>query len=79
MKFVHSMKEKNLISSISIGVNEDSYKLIEDMRYAYLIPDYITIDIAHGHSIKMEKMVVRAEHVLEPEQLGIKRLTGPDL
>ena len=57
MKFVHSMKEKNLISSISIGVNEDSYKLIEDMRYAYLIPDYITIDIAHGHAIKMEKML----------------------
>jgi GMP reductase len=57
LKFVRIMKEKGLISSISIGVNEDSYKLIEEMRYAYLIPDYITIDIAHGHAIKMEKML----------------------
>jgi GMP reductase len=55
--FVRSMKEKNLFSSISIGVNDDSYDLMNQLRKEDLIPDFITIDIAHGHSIKMENMV----------------------
>jgi GMP reductase len=57
INFVRSMKEKNLFSSISIGVNDDSYDLMNLLRKEELIPDFITIDIAHGHSIKMENMV----------------------
>jgi len=55
--FIKTMKEINLISSISIGVNDDSYVLIDELVSKDLIPDYITIDIAHGHSVKMKKMV----------------------
>ena len=55
--FVKTMKEMNLISSISVGVNDESYILIDELVAKDLIPDYITIDIAHGHSIKMQKMV----------------------
>jgi GMP reductase len=55
--FVKTMKEMNLISSISVGVNDESYILIDELVAKDLIPDYITIDIAHGHSIKMKKMV----------------------
>jgi GMP reductase len=51
------MKKLNLISSISVGVNDDSYLLIDELVNKNLIPDYITIDIAHGHCIKMKKMV----------------------
>jgi GMP reductase len=55
--------------SISVGVNQDSYDLIDALSYVWhplrqrcLIGDnfnvdFITIDIAHGHSIKMEKMI----------------------
>jgi len=57
VEFVKTMKELNLISSISIGVNDDSYGLIDYLASKDLIPDFITIDIAHGHSIKMKKMV----------------------
>ena len=57
VEFVKTMKELNLISSISIGVNDDSYGLIDYLVSKDLIPDFITIDIAHGHSIKMKKMV----------------------
>jgi GMP reductase len=57
IEFVKTMKELNLISSISIGVNDDSYGLIDYLVSKDLIPDFITIDIAHGHSIKMKKMV----------------------
>lgn len=55
--FVRKMKSLNLISSISIGVNEDSYLLIDDFASNEIYPDYITIDIAHGHCQKMEKML----------------------
>ena len=57
VEFVKTMKELNLVSSISIGVNDDSYRLIDYLVSKDLIPDFITIDIAHGHSIKMKKMV----------------------
>jgi GMP reductase len=55
--FIRTMKSKKLFTSISIGVNEDSYDLMNFLRKEELIPDFITIDIAHGHSIKMENMV----------------------
>jgi GMP reductase len=57
MTFIKNMKDKNLITSISIGVNGDSYELLENIVLSNLIPDYITIDIAHGHSIQMEQMI----------------------
>jgi len=57
IKFLSDMKELNLITSISLGVNEDSYDLLNQMIQKDLIPDFVTIDIAHGHSIKMEKMI----------------------
>jgi hypothetical protein len=55
--FVRKMKSLNLISSISVGVNEDSYLLIDDFASNEIYPDYITIDIAHGHCQKMQKML----------------------
>jgi len=57
VEFVKMMGEKGLVSSISIGVNQDSYELIDSLVGNNLVPDFITIDIAHGHSIKMEKML----------------------
>jgi GMP reductase len=62
LSFVKDFKEKDLVTSISIGVNEDSYDLV--LKLKDLKPDFITIDIAHGHSIKMEKMVKFVKHIL---------------
>ena len=55
--FIKKMKSSSLYSSISIGVNSNSYELINTLINDNLIPDYITIDIAHGHSIKMKKIL----------------------
>jgi GMP reductase len=55
--FIKKMKSKNLLSSISLGVNQDSYDTIDEIVTSNNIPDFVTIDIAHGHSIKMEKML----------------------
>jgi GMP reductase len=57
IEFVRTMKSKGLISSISIGVNKESYELIDMLIELGLDPDYITVDIAHGHSKVMEKML----------------------
>jgi GMP reductase len=57
VEFIKKMKSFNFPTSISIGVNSDSYELINQLVELDLVPDYITIDIAHGHSIKMEKML----------------------
>ena len=61
--FIKKMKSKKLVSSISLGVNKDSYETIDEIVLANQVsgtdytPDFVTIDIAHGHSIKMEKML----------------------
>jgi GMP reductase len=57
IEFIQEMKRDDLISSISLGVNADAYKLVEEMKQKDAIPDYITIDIAHGHSEKMESIL----------------------
>ena len=57
IKFISDMKKLNLITSISIGVNNDSKTLINKLIELDLVPDYITIDIAHGHAVKMKEML----------------------
>lgn len=56
--FCRTMKEKNLYISLSLGVNQESYELVETLKKNDIVPDFLTIDIAHGHSIKMEKMLM---------------------
>ena len=57
LSFTKEMKRRGLVSSISVGVNEDSYTLVDELKDNNLVPDYITIDIAHGHSRKMKRMI----------------------
>lgn len=64
VEFVRNMKEKGLISSISIGVNEDAYNLLNTLKEQNLIPEYITVDIAHGHSIKMKEIVSYIKQIM---------------
>ncbi|ARU91584.1 guanosine 5'-monophosphate oxidoreductase [Spiroplasma clarkii] len=60
IKFVKKMKAQGLIASISVGVKAADFKLIEDLTQQNLIPEYITIDIAHGHSLNVKNMI---EHI----------------
>lgn len=52
--FLYVCKENELLSSISIGVKESDHQFIRNLDIA---PDYITIDIAHGHSLLMFSML----------------------
>ena len=64
IEFIKKMDELELVTSISIGVNDDSYELIEDICKNNLYVNYITIDIAHGHSVKMKKMIKFIKNLL---------------
>ncbi len=55
--FTKRMHEKGLIASISVGVKEREFDFVEQLANEKIIPDYITIDIAHGHSDSVINMI----------------------
>ncbi|MCA1028299.1 GMP reductase [Cytobacillus kochii] len=55
--FIKDMHARELIASISVGVKEEEYGFIEELAYEKIVPDYITIDIAHGHSNAVIQMI----------------------
>ncbi len=56
-QFILDMQSSSLIASISVGVKEDEYRFIEELAREQITPDYITIDIAHGHSNAVIAMI----------------------
>lgn len=56
--FIEKMNSLSLFTSISVGVTEYWYNIIDELVDKKLSPDYITIDIAHGHSILMKNMLL---------------------
>ncbi|PQD96654.1 GMP reductase [Pradoshia eiseniae] len=57
ISFIQKMRELGLISSISVGVKPEEYEFIEQLAKEELVPDYITIDIAHGHANSVINMI----------------------
>ncbi|SES92482.1 GMP reductase [Oceanobacillus limi] len=57
ISFIEDMKARSLIASISVGVKAEEYEFVERLKEKQLIPDYITIDIAHGHSNAVIDMI----------------------
>lgn len=55
--FIRKMQAQNLIASISVGVKEGEYAFVEELAAQNLVPDYITIDIAHGHANSVINMI----------------------
>lgn len=55
--FIRSMQADGLIASISVGVKEEEYRFIEQLVSEKLVPEFITIDIAHGHSNAVIRML----------------------
>ncbi|MBD8032888.1 MULTISPECIES: GMP reductase [Solibacillus] len=56
-EFIRSMQKQGYIASISVGVKDEEYTFIEELKDAQLVPEYITIDIAHGHSNQVIEMI----------------------
>ena len=56
--FVKNMKSKGLFASISLGVKQPDYDTVDKLVALGLTPDYVTIDIAHGHADSVKNMIV---------------------
>lgn len=57
IEFIKEMESKDLITSISVGVKEEEFTFIDELKSKGLVPDYVTIDIAHGHSNAVINMI----------------------
>lgn len=55
--FIKHMQNSGLFASISVGVKKAEFDFIEKLAQEKLIPEYITIDIAHGHSDSVINMI----------------------
>ncbi|MED4401859.1 GMP reductase [Metabacillus fastidiosus] len=64
ISFIQDMKLRGLISSISVGVQSEEYEFVQQLANENLSPDYITIDIAHGHSEAVIKMIKHIKQLL---------------
>ncbi|WP_340296634.1 GMP reductase [Staphylococcus coagulans] len=57
LPFVKKMHEKGYFASISVGVKQGEFDFINQLKAEGLSPEYITIDIAHGHSDQVIEMI----------------------
>ncbi|MDQ0242790.1 GMP reductase [Bacillus fengqiuensis] len=73
--FVENMQAKGFYASISVGVKEEEYQFIEELAKAELTPEFITIDIAHGHSNAVINMIQHIKKYL-PESFVIAGNVG---
>jgi GMP reductase len=62
--FIKDMHSRGLIASISVGVKEEEYDFVEQLSNDQLIPEFITIDIAHGHSEAVIRMIKHIKQYL---------------
>lgn len=73
--FIKDMHSRGLIASISVGVKEEEYRFVQQLAEEHLSPEYITIDIAHGHSNAVIKMIQHIKEYL-PESFVIAGNVG---
>ncbi|WP_195863739.1 GMP reductase [Aerococcus urinae] len=57
LDFIRRMNQKGLYTSISVGVKPEEYDFIDEVKESGEKVDYITIDIAHGHSHTVIDMI----------------------
>lgn len=55
--FTQRMQAAGAFASISLGVQDEDYRIVDRFVELGLIPEYITVDIAHGHSLLMQRIL----------------------
>lgn len=64
VRFVRQMKEAGSFASISVGVKEADYATVNKLAAEGLVPEYVTIDIAHGHADTVKNMIAHLKDKL---------------
>ena len=57
IQFVKDMHAKGCYASVSLGVKQPDYDTVDQWVALGVTPEYITIDIAHGHADSVRKMI----------------------
>ena len=57
VEFVQRMMARGSYASISLGVKPPDYATVDKLVALSLVPEYITIDIAHGHADSVKNMI----------------------
>ncbi|RLJ91214.1 GMP reductase [Planococcus citreus] len=75
LAFAKDMQERGLYASISVGVKPEEYEFVQELVDAGVTPEYITIDVAHGHSNSVIDMIGHIKKSL-PESFVIAGNVG---
>lgn len=78
LDFVQKMHKLGLYASISVGIKDAEYKFIDQLTAAKANPEYITIDVAHGHSDYVIKMIHYIKQNLPESFLIVGNLGTPE-
>ena len=73
--FIKDMQDKGVFASISVGVKPNEYEFVKKMADEKIVPEYVTIDIAHGHSDSVINMIKHLKTYL-PETFVIAGNVG---
>ena len=57
VQFTKDMQKQGLFSSVSFGIKKHDYDVLETFVAEKVTPEYITVDVAHGDSDEVFKMV----------------------
>ncbi len=64
LKFVRRMKSHDAFASISLGVKKADHDTVDQLAANGLAPEYVTIDIAHGHADTVRDMILHLKDKL---------------
>lgn len=64
LQFVRDMHARGLYASISLGVKAPDKATVDQLAAENRVPDYITIDIAHGHATSVRDMIAHIKQKL---------------
>jgi GMP reductase len=76
--FIKMMHQKGLFASISVGIKDSEYDFIDELVKENLKPEYITIDVAHGHSVYVIKMIKYIKEKLPDSFLTAGNIATPE-
>lgn len=78
LAFIQMMQQKGLFASISVGIKDNEYAFIDQLVKAQVTPEYITIDVAHGHSVFVIKMIHYIKEHLPQAFLTVGNVATPE-
>lgn len=78
LAFIQKMHELGLFASISVGIKDAEYDFIDQLVETNTIPEYITIDVAHGHSIYVIKIIHYIKEKLPETFLTAGNIATPE-